>query len=122
MTHDQLDRRLDEAAKEPERFEERARAIADELDARGEDLEIRDPSTWRKDPGSMRVANGVRSVEDQFREEVDRILQLDREEEAQLARRIEFCRLRLDLAAPTLVAIEVEARERADELGRALAA
>ena len=34
----------------------------------------------------------------------------------------ELLRLRLDLAAPTLVAIEVEARERADELGRALAA
>ena len=94
----ELDERLDAAARDPEMFEENARGIAVELDSKGLDLEIHDPSSWRKPSTDSKKSEKVRSVEDMFREEVDRILVLDREPEAQLARRIEFCRIRLDLA------------------------
>ncbi len=98
MTHDQLNARLDALAESPDLFEERARELAIEMDAKGIDLEISDPVTWRKSSSFAQPTKSTRSVEDQFREEVGRIIVLDRESEAQLARRIEFARIRLDLA------------------------
>lgn len=98
ITQSELDQRLDAAARDPELFEEHARAIAVDLDAKGLDLEIHDPVTWRKSTHASKKSQSVRSVEDQFREEVDRIIILEREPEAQLARRIELCKIRLDLA------------------------
>lgn len=98
MTQDQLNIRLDALAENHDLFAERARSLAMEMDTKGEDLEIRDPSTWRKATLSPKISKGSRSIEDQFREEVGRICVLDREAESQLARRIEFARIRLDLA------------------------
>ena len=98
MTQDQLNIQLDAIAENHDLFAERARTLAMQMDAKGEDLEIRDPSSWRKTVLSTKPAKPSRSVEDQFREEVGRICVLDREAEAQLARRIEFARIRLDLA------------------------
>lgn len=98
MTHDQLNARLDALAKSPDLFAKNARKLAVKMDAQGADLEIKDPVTWRKSSLVEPSKKKTRSVEDQFRDEVGRILVLDREAEAQLARRIEFARIRLDLA------------------------
>ena len=57
------------------------------------DLEIGDPTSWRRGGDSSRA-----SFVQQFRADVDAIIPLDREEEARLARRIEFARLRLEKA------------------------
>lgn len=98
MTHDQLTTQLNAIAENHELFAERARTIAATMNADGQDLEIRDPSSWRKTSVPTKSTKTTRSIEDQFRDEVGRILVLNREEEAELARRIEFARIRLDLA------------------------
>lgn len=93
----ELDRSLDRLAKNPDRFDAAASKLVDEFDAKGIDLEIPHPDSWRttlaapKDP--LRV-----SVENQLRSEIDNIKKLDREAEARLARRIEFARIRLNKA------------------------
>lgn len=92
-----LDRRLREAAADLDSYEATARALIAELDAEGYDLEISDP-TQRRKPVAESTATGPRSIEDQFRAEVDAIELHDREQEADLARRIEFARWRLDVA------------------------
>ncbi len=95
-SHAELDALLDELAADPETFTEKARALAKTWNEEGYELEISDPASWRR---SVTYSHDApRSVEDQLRDEVDRILLLDREPEAQLARRVEFARLRLDLA------------------------
>ena len=107
ITHEELDLRLSAAARDPERFAQRARELAAELDQNDNDhdgfdieLEVKDPSSWRKElKSSSRSTDRVASsIEDQFRDEVDKLLHLDRDEEGQLARRIEFARIRLELA------------------------
>lgn len=91
--HEELDRRLRAAADDLDSYESTARALIAELDERGLDLEISDPELRRKE----RVAfTKPRSIEDQFRAEVDSILLHDRQAEADLARRIEFARWRLE--------------------------
>jgi len=92
-----LDRRLDALAQDPETFAARARELAQELDAEGLDLEVEDPMTWRK-PDVFPARTGLASIEEQLRTEIESIERMDREPEAQLARRIEFARIRLDLA------------------------
>jgi RNA polymerase primary sigma factor len=87
----ELDSLLDKAAAPLEQFEGRVKDLIEELDAGDVDLEVADPTTWRR--GSQ--ADSRWSIIKQFRREVEEILPLDREEEAQLARRIEFARLRL---------------------------
>lgn len=89
----ELDRRLDELARNPETFRERAVELAEELDAKGIDLEVKDPYTWRRQSAGTTARVPLHQ---QFRAEVDAIETLDREREAQLARRIEFCRIRLE--------------------------
>jgi RNA polymerase primary sigma factor len=88
-----LDRILDAGAARPERFD----AIVDELilrlDDEDADLEISDPQSWRRGESAPRT-----SFAQQFRADVDAILTLNREEEARLARRIEFARRRLEKA------------------------
>ncbi|MEX1025323.1 MAG: sigma-70 family RNA polymerase sigma factor [Planctomycetota bacterium] len=93
LRHDQLDARLAPAAAEPTIFPTLVAELVREFDAENADLEIRSPSSWRRGPV---VAKN--SFVEQFRADVDSILPLDREEEAALARRIDFARARLDAA------------------------
>jgi len=92
LTHDELDRRLDPLAEDPEQFSEACARLAAELDERNLDLEITDPSTWRH---TGEVPSGL-TLRQQFRAEVDAIETMEREPEAGLARRIEFARIRLN--------------------------
>ncbi len=102
MNQAELDILLDEAARDHELFEQSAREIATGMDKKKLDLEILDPASWRKTlelaSTTGKSSERVRSVEDQFRDEVDQIVLLDREPEAQLARRVEFARIRLNMA------------------------
>jgi RNA polymerase sigma factor (sigma-70 family) len=97
ITHEQLDRRLDTLAKHPKRFTENAKKLAAELDAKGLHLEISDPETWRHGSDPMREPSRI-TFENQLRTEIDRLTIMGREDEMRLARRIEFARVRLDLA------------------------
>jgi RNA polymerase primary sigma factor len=92
IPQDEIDRRLDPAAVEPERFEALADALIDELDRANRDLVLRDPWTWRH---AGRVQRAGMSPPQQFRADVDDMIPLDRAEEARLARRIDFARRRL---------------------------
>ena len=91
--HDELDRRLDALADDPEGFRDRARALAEELHASGTLLEISDPMDWRRQQPERRT-----TFVNQFEADVDAILHLDREAEAALARRIELARELVDVA------------------------
>lgn len=95
IRHADLDRRLDQAAEDPERFTALAHELREEFDAAGVDLEIKDPSSWRKVPSDQA---GRVALHNQLRAEVEAIQPLDREREAQLARRIEFARMRVEAA------------------------
>ena len=92
-----LDETLSQLALSVEDYDTRLRALIDEYDQAGSDLEIHDPETWRKGvaPSGERR---TKSIEEQFRQEVDRIEIQDREDEARLARRIEFARVRYEAA------------------------
>ena len=87
----ELDSLLDAAATPLEGFEKRVQELIEGFDTADVDLEIVDPITWRR--GSH--PQTPRSLLKQFRADVEAILPLDREAEAQLARRIEFARMRL---------------------------
>jgi RNA polymerase sigma factor (sigma-70 family) len=95
IKHADLDKRLDRLAQDPDQFTPRARELVKELDAKGFDLEISDPSSWRKEASLSDEAPRT-SVESQLRNEIDNISILDREAESRLARRVEFARLRLE--------------------------
>lgn len=92
-----LDERLTQAAQDLETYDSVVDALIEELDAEGRDLVLEDPATWRRatDGAERRTP---RSLEEQFRYEVEGIETLDREAEARLARRIEFARRRLERA------------------------
>jgi len=95
IRQEELDQKLDALAASPETFSDEARELARETNA-AVDLTLRDPLSWRSErPGSLPA---VASIEEQLRAEIEAIQLMDREEEARLARRIEFARLRLDLA------------------------
>ena len=93
LTQDSLDRLLDAAANPPEGFEARVDAILDRLDAEDRDLEVRDSRSWRR---SEPARDTHTSFVEQFRADVETILPLNREDEARLARRIQFARMRLE--------------------------
>ena len=97
IKHAELDRYLDQFAQDPESFEREALKLAADFDAKGIQLEISDPLSWRKDNPSSQEPTRT-SVESQLRSEIESIKTLDRTEESRLARRIEFARLRLKLA------------------------
>jgi RNA polymerase sigma factor (sigma-70 family) len=97
LKHAELDQKLDRLAAEPERFVEGCRKLAERLDRQRIDHEISDPMSWRRAPTGAEQAHRV-PLNQQFRADVESILQLDRDEEARLARRIEFLRLRLQAA------------------------
>ena len=97
LKHPELDQKLDRLAADPDGFVEGCRRLAKRLDRQGIDHEISDPLSWRR--GRAPAAQGQRiPLNQQFRADVESILPLDRDEEAQLARRIEFLRVRLQLA------------------------
>jgi RNA polymerase sigma factor (sigma-70 family) len=83
---------LDRAAADPDLFEAECLGLIEALDADETRLEITSPDTWRC---GGRSASSTSFVQ-QFRADVDAIKPLGREEEARLARRIEFARLRYD--------------------------
>ena len=97
LNYDELDARLDRLAEDKDRFEKRARALARQLNAKGVQIAVQPPGAWRR--GERPVSrSGVASIEEQLRTEIDAIKTMGREEEAQLARRIELARYRLELA------------------------
>jgi len=93
----ELDDRLSSAAKRPSSYDRAMGAFAAECDRRGLSLEGVDSSEWRTSPDRVKLS-GHSSLERLFRAEVAAIQPLDREEEARLARRIEFARTRLERA------------------------
>ncbi len=96
-TLEELDRLLDRYADDHEGFTAKAKRRAQEWNRMGIELELRDPSSWRK-PLQMDPDVRVASIEEQLRAEIETITIMDRVEEARHARRIEFARLRLERA------------------------
>ena len=92
-----LDEQLSRLAPDLDNYDQGLRDLVDQYDASGSDLVIHDSESWRADLASTETRKAG-SIEDQFRMEVDRILLQDREEEAKLARRIEFARVRFNCA------------------------
>jgi len=95
LKQEALDGRLDRLAGSDADYDEGLGALIIELE--DWELEIRDPESWRDAPEEAREGR-VASIEEQFRLEVDRIRIQDRQEEARLARRIEFARARYERA------------------------
>ncbi|QDU69594.1 sigma-70 family RNA polymerase sigma factor [Engelhardtia mirabilis] len=97
LSHRELDPILDGFAADPDAFEARCLELIAELDRDGMLLEISDPTTWRRalPEGARRPAAGLL---EQLRGDIERIETIGREPEAQLARRVEFARLRLGVA------------------------
>lgn len=94
-----LDRLLDRYADDLEGFTAKARRRAQEWNRNGFDLELMDPSSWREASKSESAAtNRVASIEEQLRAEIDTITIMSREDEAKHARRVEFARLRFEVA------------------------
>jgi RNA polymerase nonessential primary-like sigma factor len=96
ITYEELDARLDPLAVSPDDFADASEKLAQDLSAQGIDLDIMLPGSWRDEAGPR--PNRVASIEEQLRTEIDAIRKMTREEEACLARRIEFARARLQLA------------------------
>jgi RNA polymerase primary sigma factor len=91
IPHQDLDDRLTDLAGAPDEFEAAALRIADEFDRSETDLQVTDPRSYRRGAPTRSKT----SFPEQFRADVDSVLHMDREEEARLARRIEFARIRL---------------------------
>ncbi len=100
ISYQDLDTLLDRLATDPEGFEDAAREIGAAWNAEGVDLELSSPSSWRR-PASVPPSPGVMSIEELLRSEIEVILPMERDEEARLARRIEFARCRLEAALET---------------------
>lgn len=123
IRQEDLDKQLRNLAQDLETYDEGLAQLVQEYDAVDAALESRDPDSWRTHPtraakasieegrdvgdlagGSSRgskQATRPLTIEEQFRAEVDRIEIQSREEEADLARRIEFARLRFTRALET---------------------
>lgn len=86
-----IDDRLAQWADQPEMFEARAKRLAKRWNRDGIALELASPDSWRQQNDDMPTGR-VASIEEQLRREIDCILPMEREEEAALARRIEFSR------------------------------
>jgi RNA polymerase primary sigma factor len=93
LSHKELDRHLDPLSEDQESYDEGLMTFVRSTQDQRLDLEISDPITWRKAPSATKS-----SFVEQFRSDVDSILLINREEEARLARRVEFARRRLELA------------------------
>ncbi|MFT5286402.1 MAG: RNA polymerase sigma factor (sigma-70 family) [Planctomycetota bacterium] len=97
ISHVKLDELLSGYALTPETYTAQAERLARRLDKADTLLELSDPMDWHG------PVNHKSSFVNQFDAEVDSIVKLDRETEAELARRIDFSRLLVNFA-----------RERAD--------
>jgi RNA polymerase sigma factor (sigma-70 family) len=97
ILHAELDALLAPAIKSPESFESVALAGIQKLDLGGTPLEICDHQSWRRKPRNFAGPSSA-SFLHQFRADVDTIETLERDEESNLARRLEFARMRLDIA------------------------
>lgn len=95
ISHSELDTKLDALSQDPERFEAKGRTLAKRWNKEGREFEIRSSDQWLK-AGATRPSNGVLSIEDQLRYEIETISIMDREFEAKHARRIEMARYLLD--------------------------
>jgi RNA polymerase primary sigma factor len=99
IAHAELDQKLDRLALDQASYEKKAKRLAGELDSKGLDLEITHPETWHRghaEEGDSEEGSQLRvSIENQLRSEIDDMIHLGRVDEARLARRIEFARLRL---------------------------
>lgn len=93
LTHRDLDKHLDEFATDVDAFAEACATYAAQLDRRGVLLEIVEESVWRRPAAEGRSRA---SFLEQLRSDVERTEILDREDEAKLARRVEFARIRLE--------------------------
>lgn len=93
IAHTELDAYLDDLAKSPETFKAKTLELIEKFDRKGIDLEITNPATWHREPNS--TSQPV-AADNQLRTDVDQIVTMGREDEARLARRIEFARLRLE--------------------------
>jgi RNA polymerase sigma factor (sigma-70 family) len=115
IRQEDLDLKLSALALNLEAYDAELAKLAAKYDAVDAELESRDPASWRKEPKSpslftddavaareasakRRAGTRALTIEEQFRTEVDRITIQPREEEADLARRIEFARLRFENA------------------------
>ncbi len=109
-----LDAKLSSLALDMETYDVQLAKLVSEYDALDAQLESRDPDSWRSHPRGQRFGSEgntegllserpktttrALSIEEQFRAEVERITIQSREDEADLARRIEFARLRFEKA------------------------
>jgi RNA polymerase sigma factor (sigma-70 family) len=96
IKHAELDERLDRLARDPARYDERARALIREYDRADARLEITDPSSYRRPMHPGR--EGRVPLHQQLRADIDSIILLDRDDEVRLARRVEFARWRFERA------------------------
>ncbi|MCA9003224.1 MAG: hypothetical protein KDB61_14975, partial [Planctomycetes bacterium] len=90
-TGQDLDGTLLQWAEDPDSFASKAEGLAKRWNVEGVVMELQGPETWTL-PANTPSTGKVASIEEQLRSEIDRILPMDRESEANLARRIEFSR------------------------------
>ncbi len=95
VPHTEIDKTLDRYARELATFDRNLARYAGKLDREGAVLEVRDSAAWRKPRHEPLQRTSLRQ---QFRQDVDAIALMEREEEMRLARRIELARLRLNRA------------------------
>lgn len=97
LSHAELDSLLEPALNSPDSFTATALAAIEQLGSPLTRLEILDYQSWRRKPRHFTNTSSASFIS-QFRTDVDTIDTLDRDEEGRLARRIDFARLRLDMA------------------------
>ncbi|MEZ6003595.1 MAG: sigma-70 family RNA polymerase sigma factor [Planctomycetota bacterium] len=90
-----IDSKLAAWAEEPDLFESRAKRLARTWNREGTELELPSPDSWRRPQDDM-PSGRVQSIEEQLRREIDCILPMERDDESNLARRIEFSRYLLE--------------------------
>lgn len=97
IKHAKLDTILDRLAQNHATFEAECRLVAAEFDRDNVNLEITNPRTWHRTDALPRESHRI-SIEHQLRSEIDDMIHLGKEDEARLARRVEFARIRLNQA------------------------
>ena len=93
ISHKDLDGLLDPLSVNPDCFEAGALEVIERIDRQNTNLQVRDIQSYRRG-----TPPHAKSFVQQFRADIDAIQTMNREEEAQLARRIEFARLRMEKA------------------------
>jgi RNA polymerase sigma factor (sigma-70 family) len=91
----EVDERLDVLATDIPTFEPEGRKLAARWNNQAVTMEVKEPSAWRRAAHKHSTTTAAASILEQLRSEIDAITTMDREDEARLARRIEFARYRL---------------------------